>query len=135
LDLSLLEPGQELVDEELLISPDIIAAYRSAVDDGATLYREHQVVPPMAVAALAMAAAMRSVELPEGAVHTGQELEFVRPVTPNTPLRCSVRVGLNSVRRGTRFLTLLFNVASVSSDSLTVVTGRAAIAIPESTAT
>jgi acyl dehydratase len=134
LDLSLLVPGQGLIDEDLLISPDVVAAYRGAVGDGATLYRKNQVVPPMAVAALAMAAAMRAVELPKGAVHTGQELEFIRPVTPNTPLRCSVRVGQNSVRRGTRFLTLLFDVASVDSDGLMVATGRATIAVPEITA-
>ncbi len=128
MDLSSLGPGAIVVDEELAVSQEAAKAYLLAVGDAETLYREHQVAPPMAIAALAMAAAMRAVELPPGAVHTGQELTFVRPVTPTTRLRCSARVGQNSVRRGTRFLTLQFQVAG---DGHSAVEGQASIAIPE----
>ena len=104
------------------------AAYRSAVDDDGPLYEQEHVVPPMAVAALVMGAAMRAVELPAGAVHTGQELDFVRPVPEQAELRCVATVAQNSVRRGTRFLVIGIQ-GSLGGE--TAVSGKATIAIGE----
>ncbi len=128
MDFSSLGPGAIVIDEELTVSQEAADVYLLAVGDAEALYAEHQVTPPMAIAALAMAAAMRAVELPPGAVHTGQELTFVRPVMPSTQFHCSARVGQNSVRRGTRFLTLQIQV---TADGHSTVVGQASIAIPE----
>ena len=116
-----------LVDEALTISLEEADAYQAAVDCPAALYQAGRVVSPMAVAALAMAAAMRAVQLPAGTVHTGQELESHRPVLPGTPLRCTAKVAQNSVRKGTRFLSLQFRVASKGE---TAVDGETSLAIP-----
>jgi len=127
-DFSTLQPGQVLVDEALNISLDAADAYQSAVGSDEALFRQHHVLPPMAIAALAMAKALRAVELPSGAVHTGQELEYVLAAPVDVPLRCVVSVGPNSVRRGSRFISLDFHV---SHQGDTVVNGRANLAIPE----
>ncbi len=105
MDLSTLEPGQRLFSRSMAVSAAAAASYRSAVGDDAPAAGEH-VVPPMAVAAMVMGAAMAAVELPAGAVHTAQELEFARPVEEGAPLTCSATVAANSVRRGTRFVVL-----------------------------
>ena len=88
------------------IGRDRALAYRAAVGDGNALYDARAVAPAMAVAALAMGAAMRAVELPGGAVHLSQEAAFLRAVPEEAPLDVTVVVAQNSVRRGVRFLTL-----------------------------
>ncbi len=129
MDLSTLQPGQTLFDERTVISADDSAAYRAAVGDRLAIYEEDHVVPPLAVAALVMGAAMRAAELPGGAVHTGQELEFARPVTEGTELACSATVAQNTVRSGTRFLVL---EVRGSEGAELAIRGRATIAISES---
>ncbi|MDE2836103.1 MAG: MaoC family dehydratase [Chloroflexota bacterium] len=128
MDLSTLEPGDPLVDRDIVITASMADAYTRAVGDECALYAEEGLVPPMAVAALVMAEAMEAVSLPAGTVHTGQELTFSRPVTVDSAVRCSATVAANSVRRGTRFLTLDLRG---ELDGQPAVEGRAALAVPE----
>ena len=106
MDLSTLEPGRVLFEQPLKVTAEEAAAYLRAVGDDGPVYDQEHIVPSMAVAALVMGAAMRAVELPAGAVHTGQELEFAQPVPEGVELRCTATVSQNSVRRGTRFLVI-----------------------------
>ena len=128
MDLGTLERGQQLVNEILPISQEAADAYQAAVAGGNAWHRDEGVVPPMAVAALAMAATMRAVGLPAGAVHVGQELAFLGTVAPGAPLECSAHVGRNSVRQGTRLLSLRFQV---TSEGRSIVEGEALIAVAE----
>ena len=128
MDLSTLQPGQPLFSERIVITPAQAAAYRSAVEDDDALYGREHLVPPMAVAALVMGTALRSVELPAGAVHTGQELEFAAPVAEGATLLCSATVAQNSVRRGTRFLVIEILGGDAHAPA---VAGRISIAIAE----
>ena len=127
MELSALSPGQVLVDQELTLSAETSAAYREAVEDTSAVYQEHTAVPPTALAALALAAVMRAVELPAGAVHVGQELEFTGAVEPGASLRCTVSVAGNGVRGGNRLLALRFQV---TRESQPVVAGRTSIIVP-----
>ena len=128
MDLNTLEPGHALVEREIVISTAMADAYISAVGDSNALYADEGLVPSMAVAALVMAEAMDAVSLPAGTVHTGQELTFSQPVSMGSTVRCSATVAANSVRRGTRFLTLDLRGELAGE---TAVEGRAALAIPE----
>ena len=128
MDLNTLEPGHSLVDCEIVVTDSMADAYIKAVGDESTLYTEERLVPLMAVVALVMAEAMDAVSLPAGTVHTGQELTFSRPVAMGSVVRCSATVAANSVRRGTRFLTLDLRG---ERDGETAVEGRTALAIPE----
>ena len=126
MDLSTLEPGQRLFSRSMAVSADAAASYRSAVGDDAPPIAGEHVVPPMAVAAMVMGAAMAVVELPAGAVHMAQELEFARPVEAGAPLTCSATVVANSVRRGTRFIVLEMRGVDGAD---TALTARSTIAI------
>ena len=128
MDLGTLEPGHTLVEREIVVTAAMANAYVAAVGDANALYADEGLVPPMAVAVLVMAEAMDAVSLPAGTVHTGQELTFSRPVAMGAAVRCSATVAANSVRRGTRFLTLGLRGAL---DGEVAVEGRAALAIPE----
>jgi hypothetical protein len=115
----------------MMVTSSEAAAYRAAVDDNGALYDQGHLVPSMAVAALVMGAAMRAVDLPAGAVHTGQELEFALPVPEQAELNCTATVSQNSVRGGTRFLVIGIQAALGGK---TAVAGRATIAIAEEAA-
>jgi acyl dehydratase len=130
-DLSTLEPGQSLFSSRLTLTSDAVAAYLAAVEDDSPLYAREHLVPPMAVAALVMGALMEAVELPAGAVHTGQELQFAAPVAEGAEVVCGATVVQNSVRRGTRFLVL-----EISGDVGTEAAfrGRVSLAVQESNA-
>ena len=126
MELATLEPGHSLFDVKMTITEDQVQAYLDAVEDDDDIYRAEGLAPPMAVAALVMAAAMRAVELPAGAVHTGQELDFVAPVRLGAELDCGATVAQNSVRRGTRFLVLQITGGTGSQPAMS---GRVSIAI------
>ncbi len=130
MDLALLEPGQTLCGIEIVLTAELRAAYLDAVEDNEGLYPEQGVVPPMAIAALVMSEAMRAVELPPGAIHTGQELTFAQAVDVGSTLLCSARVASNSLRRGTRFLALDLK-GSERGES--VIEGRTTLVIAEET--
>lgn len=126
MDLATLEPGHSLFAMKMTISEEQVRAYLDAVEDDADVYRAEGLAPPMAVAALVMGAAMRAVELPAGAVHTGQELDFVSPVRLGAELDCGATVSQNSVRQGTRFLVLQIT-GEIGSEP--AMSGRVSIAI------
>ncbi len=132
MDLSTLEPGLLLLSKRITITAAAAAEFRSAVEDSAELYADERLVPPMAAAALVMGEAMRAVELPGGAVHTGQELEFLAAAPEDAELACTASVAQNSVRRGSRFLVLeIRGELSGEGDPETVVAGRATIVVAE----
>ena len=132
MDLSTLEPGHVLLSKRITITAAAAAEFRSAVEDSAELYADERLVPPMAVAALVMGEAMRAVELPGGAVHTGQELEFLAAAPEDAELACTASVAQNSVRRGSRFLVLeIRGQLNGEGGAETVVAGRATIVVAE----
>ena len=122
------DPGRTLCVRESAVTADLVAGYVAAVEDDSPLYGAAGLVPPMAVAALVMAAAMEEMRLPAGAVHTGQELTFARPVPIGSLVRCTAVVASNGVRRGTRFLTLDLTGAV---DGVPAVEGRTTLAVAE----
>lgn len=128
MDLSTLEPGHELFARRIAITADAVANYLSAVDDDTDAYAAEGLAPPMAVAALVMGEALKAIELPAGAVHTGQELGFLAPVAVDAQLDCAAKVVQNSVRKGTRFMALEITADAGDERALT---GRVTMAIQE----
>ena len=128
MELGSLPVGHTLLEEEFVVSPEASEAYLAAVEDASALYRECGLVPPMALVALALAATIRSLGLPAGTVHTGQEVDFCKLVTVGAPLRCSATVDQNVVRSGLRLLRVLLEV---NSEGETVVRALTSLAIAE----
>lgn len=81
-------------------------AYLDAVGDTATRASLSGDVPPVAAAAFALRALLAVFDLPEGSVHTSEEVEYVRPVRIDEPLRCESAVAQASDRQGYRFATI-----------------------------
>lgn len=122
-----LTPGHVLVNCELNFSTEDVRNYIKAVGDTSPVYKNNDILPPMAVAAFALTTAMEAVDLPAGAVHFGQELEFSKPANLTTSFRCNVTITENSVRGDNRFMGLQF---AVTSEGDAFVIGRTNLILP-----
>jgi len=125
--------GRELPASGFRLPAEDTRRYLEAVEDGSDAYGHGPDgptwVPPVALAALALRAILEQVRLPAGALHTGQELEFRRPVPVGASLRSVARVAQRSEMRGAVISVIEFNVAEEGSSDPAVV-GRATVMIP-----
>src|SRR3990172_12916647 len=80
LTLDVLPRGHEIAPAAFDLSPAWVDEYVAAVEDDAVRALGDDLVPPMAIAALAIRALLDGTALPPGAVHARQELRFLRPV-------------------------------------------------------
>jgi len=106
----------------------MVAAYLEAVEETSVLYRESDLVPPMAVAALAMAALSESLAFPSGAIHVSQELEFMDVVTTGDSLTSHASVSRKQERGKLHMLTIDFNV--VNQAEKPVLSGKTSFILP-----
>jgi hypothetical protein len=101
-----------------------VNAYVRATGD-ATSYADH--VPPLAVVALGLAVLQETISLPEGSLHTGQEVEHLATVPIDSPLTLSGRIAQRSERQGMVITVLEFEIASGGA---TAVRARTTIMAP-----
>jgi hypothetical protein len=107
-----------------------ISAYVRAVEDITRIYEDSNSVPPMAVAALAMAAMGKQMELPPGSIHVSQEFEFTNVVKLGETLTSYATVKRNLARGKLHMLTIGINV--VNREKNTVVSGETGFILPRS---
>ena len=125
--LDTLPRGHELPPSAFELSPEWVGGYVAAVEDEAISLLGRELVPPMAVAALAVRALLQRAALPPGAVHIGQEMTFLRAARIGEKLSASARI----VSRGERQGWLLMGIdLSVDGDGGPVMEGRATLTMP-----
>lgn len=111
MDVTLVTAGYQFPETRFVLDADEVRAYRDAVGDTSPLYeRCPSLVPPMAVAALALRHMLSVLELPPGAVHAGQELTFQRPVELGQELVCRAQVSQAAQRRQWRTVMVEFQM-------------------------
>ncbi|MFC1941563.1 hypothetical protein ACFLWL_04130 [Chloroflexota bacterium] len=86
LKYSQLEAGYEFPHSSYKLDASTVATYLKAVEDTSYPYQDTNLVPPMAIAAYAMAALSQNIYLPPGAIHVSQELQFIATVSVNESL-------------------------------------------------
>jgi N-terminal half of MaoC dehydratase len=125
--------GHEFSATRFRLGADDVRRYLEAVEDRSNAYGHGPEgpawVPPLAVAALALRAVLEQVELPAGALHAGQEVEFRRPVPVGASLRLQARVAQRSEMRGAVVSVIEFDVRQDGSTAPAVV-GRATVIVP-----
>ena len=96
-----------------------------------------EVVPPSAVASLALGALLTHVALPAGTLHASQEIRMERSVAVGAEAVCEAGVSAVSARGSLTFVTLDFTVrqtepdASPGSDSDAIIaTGSGTVMFP-----
>ena len=131
LDYSTLEPGQVVSRRTLTIDQETVSSYVTAVADASRPWGEEaadKTVPPTAVATLGFRCIIEDLTIPEGTVHAGQELEFGRPTRVGESLTYEATIEQNSVRRGSRFVTV--GMAVQDSIGRKVMAGKSLLMVP-----
>ncbi len=108
------------------LSAEAICAYlRATGDDG----DYGDAVPPLAVAALGLNALQEQISLPEGSLHTSQEVEHERVARAGDELTLTGRIAQRSERQGFVISVIEFEV---SSSAGVIVRARTTIMAPVS---
>lgn len=107
---------------------EMVTAYLSAIEGDKRIYEEDKLVPPMAIAALAMAAMAAGMSLPPGTIHVSQEFQFLSTVSINEALTSYARVNRKIERGKFHMLTVGINV--LNQKQITVMTGETSFILP-----
>ena len=112
-DFSTLAVGYNLSRQSFTLDTDTVERCVDAVQDRSGLYDATAglpIAPPMCVAALALRGVLDALGIPEGAVHAGQEQDFLAAVPVGATLECSATVAQNSTRGAWRFVAVNMEV-------------------------
>jgi len=126
---SQLEAGYEFPPSSYKLDTSIVSTYLKAVEDTSRLYQDNELVPPMVVAAYAMAALSQGICLPPGAIHVSQELEFIDTVSVNERLISCARVSRKQSRGKFHLLAIDLNV--FNQNQKVVLAGKTSFILPE----
>jgi hypothetical protein len=107
--------GHEFAPTAFMLTATEIDAYLRATGD-TTDYGD--AVPPLAAVALGLAALQEHISLPEGSLHTGQEVEHLAVVRAGEPLTLTGRIAQRSERQGMVISVLEFEIASPTGAAL-----------------
>ncbi|MDA0768675.1 MAG: MaoC family dehydratase [Chloroflexi bacterium] len=129
-DYAKLAPGDEISSRTLVLDEESVDRYADAVADANVVYNADGVrlVPPMAIAALSLGGVISDLQIPGGAVHASQELEFPKAVVVGAALECTARLVGNSTRGDWRFMVVDIRVAGDGGTE--VMTGKSTIMLP-----
>ena len=124
-NVSTLPRGYELEPAHFSLERVRVDAYLAAVGDR-NAYGD--IVPPLAVVALALAELQEQVSLPEGSLHTAQEVEHLRTVSAGEDLTMRGRIAQRSERQG--FVISVIELDVLGSDGSAAVRARTTVMAP-----
>lgn len=110
------------------LTPELVAAYLDAVEDTVN-YADGDRVPPLAVAALAMASLSKFVEMPDGSIHTQQDVSFHGPVRVGDRITC--RSWVSHKRERGRFNLMAVDLSVTDAAGGEVLRGKTSFVLPE----
>lgn len=122
--ISSLPRGHEFPRATFAITREDAAAYLAAVGDKGDY---GDAVPPLAAVALGLNALQEQLSLPDGSLHTGQEVENERVARAGASLGLTGRVAQRSERQGFVISVIEFEIAS---DAGVCVRARTTIMAP-----
>jgi hypothetical protein len=122
--ISALPRGHEFTPASFTVTADEVAAYVAATGDTASY---GDAVPPLAAVALGLAALQDQLMLPEGSLHTGQEVEHLGRVAVAAQLTLAGRVAQRSERQGYVISVVEFEI---TADGAPGVRARSTIMAP-----
>lgn len=131
LDYAALAVGDTISDRTFLLDEDAVEKYVAAVRDESGVFdtsEDSPVVPPMAIAAFALRGVLQDLGIPNGTLHTGQEMKFLGAISVDGVLHCEAKIVQNAVRAGFRFIGVGMDVRS--ADNGRVMTAKSTIMVP-----
>ena len=129
LDYRQMEVGYEFPPTSYKLDVSMVSTYLKAVDETSQLYRDTELVPPMAIAAYAMAALSQGISLPQGTIHVNQELEFLDTVSVRDTITCQAKVSRRHDRGRLHLMTIDLDVFNQNQEK--VLAGKVGFVLPE----
>lgn len=122
-----LSAGHTFAPISFTVEPERARTYRAAAGDTLALYDDSNVVPPLAVAALALGALLEHVSLPPGTLHASESVSFKAPVPAGASLECKASLTQRSQRAG--WIVSVLD-SEISHEGHVAVTARATVLSP-----
>jgi len=127
-EFSQLKPGYEFPACVCQFDRNMVSIYIQATGDVSGLYRDTDFVPPMAIAAQALATLAESISLPPGTIHVSQEFEFTGIVCVGDTLTNQARISKHQQRGALHLLAVVLNVLNQKGEQ--VLNGSAGFVLP-----
>ena len=124
-----LETGYQFPPARYKLDSSTVSTYNKAVGESGSFHRDTDLVPPMAVAAYAMAALAEGILLPPGTIHVSQELEFLDAVSVKDTITSCARVTKKQSRG--RFHLLTIDISVFNQKEKAVLAGETSFLSPE----
>lgn len=125
IDFHALRRGDRLPPIAFVVTAEDVRAYLAATGESAEAW--HTAVPPLALGAYILAGLMEEMPLPAGALHAGQEFEFLAPVPQGEPLEAELTVVQQSERQGSNIVVF---ASDLRSGDQVVLRGRTTVMAP-----
>lgn len=125
-----LEVGYQFPTSSFQLDAPMIATYLKAVEDtNSNLYDGAEIIPPMAIAAYAMAALSQHIALPPGTIHVSQELCFHFIVSSDAILTSHAKVSRRQNRGELHLLSVDLGVCNQNQQE--VLSGKSTFILPK----
>ena len=111
------------------ISGSSARQYLAAVGDELPVYENAGFAPPISLAARVVSLLLDRLSLPDGAIHSLQDIETLQPVCIGSRVSAVADVEPLRERGGMRFLTVNFAVADADS-ATALLRGRTTVLLP-----
>ena len=111
------------------ITSEAVHEYLSAVGDNLPLYMDTRCAPPIMLAARVVALLLERLSLPDGAIHSLQDVETVDALRVGSTVSVVARVEPVRERGGMRFLTVNYTVCDEPTGS-DLMSGRTTVLLP-----
>ncbi len=107
------------------VTEDWVRQYVDAVADCHGDYLKHGLVPPLALTAYTLSALLEKLELPNGAIHSLQEMETLHPVTIGSRITGVATLERHRERGGLMFTTAGYTLTN--NRGVAVQTGKTTV--------
>ena len=123
-----LKAGQKLPPAAFQIDSKTVADYLKAVEEDNAIYENTGLVPPMAVAALALKSLIGAISMPPGTIHVSQEFEFIDTV--NTQDTLTSRAGVNKIQERGKLHLISVDINVSNQEQKPVLAGKTSFILP-----
>ncbi len=110
------------------ITKEWVSQYLEAVADPLPHYLELGIVPPLAICALALGTLLKELALPDGAIHSLQEVNTVRAVRLGEELVGKAGLERPRQRGNLQFITASYRVRDAAGSE--VQNGKSTVLVP-----
>ncbi len=123
-----LKAGQEFLPAAFQVDSATVADYLKAVEEDNIIYQNTGLVPPMALAALALKALINTISMPPGTIHVSQEFEFIAAANTRDTLTSQARVSRVQERGKLHLMTV--DISVVNQEQKPVLAGKTSFVLP-----